>query len=67
MFSAENQRRISSGVAPQVDPQWIQHNPTHQAFSGQQLVHHHWMQGNIAVAIPTSVHQQWRRTFHPYR
>ena len=34
---------------------------------GEILVHLHWMQGNIAVAIPTSVHQTWYRTFHPYR
>jgi filamentous hemagglutinin len=68
MFSADNQARVNvQRVAPVVDAQWIQYNPTHQSFSGETLVHHHWMQGNIAVAIPTSVHQQWYRTFHPYR
>ncbi|WP_310611366.1 DUF637 domain-containing protein [Limnohabitans sp.] len=68
MFSADNQARILvKGVAPVVDAQWVQYNPTHQSFSGETLVHHHWMQGNIAVAIPTSVHQTWYSTFHPYR
>ncbi len=67
MFSQQNRDAIDNRRAPSVDAQWIQYNPTHQSFSGEVLVHHHWMQGNIAVAIPTSVHQQWYRTFHPYR
>ena len=68
MFSSDNQARVNvQRVAPIVDAQWIQYNPTHQTFRGEALVHHHWMQGNIAVAIPTSVHQTWYRTFHPYR
>ncbi len=67
MFSADNQRLIARGVNPLVDAQWIQYNPTHQSYVRETLVHHHWMQGNIAVAIPTSVHQQWYSTFHPYR
>lgn len=68
MFSSDNQARVNvQRVAPIVDAQWIQYNPTHQTFRGEALGHHHWMQGNIAVAIPTSVHQTWYRTFHPYR
>ena len=67
MFSEQNVRLISSGKNPIIDTQWIQYNPTHQTFRNETLVHHHWMQGNIAVAIPTSVHQTWYRTFHPYR
>ncbi len=68
MFSEQNVRRINvNREAPRIDAQWIQYNPSHQAFSGESLVHHHWMQSNVAVAIPTSVHQAWYRAFHPYR
>ena len=67
MFSPANQVLIRRGDAPQVDAQWIQHNPTHQSFTGQTLHHHHMHQGNIAVAIPHSIHQRWSSTFHPYR
>jgi hypothetical protein len=67
MFSQTNRDLVRDGYAPRVDSTWIQHNPTHQAYGGQTLVHHHWMQGNIAVAIPQSVHLNWNRTFHPYR
>lgn len=68
MFSQTNRDNVLiRNKAPIVDSTWIQHNPTHQAFTGQTLVHHHWMQGNIAVAIPTSVHVNWNSTFHPYR
>lgn len=67
MFSQQNRDAVMNGRAPTVDPQWIQLNPTHRSFERQILVHHHWMQGNIAVAIPQPVHQNWNRTFHPYR
>ena len=67
LFSAQNQRLINNREAPIVDAQWIQFNPTHQSFSGTKLIHHHWMQGNIAVPIPESVHIQWNNSFHPYR
>jgi filamentous hemagglutinin len=67
MFSADNIRVVNAGKNPTVDPQWVQHNPTHRAFMRETLVHHHMMQGNIAVAIPTTVHNQWYNTFHPYR
>jgi filamentous hemagglutinin len=67
MFSQQNRDAVKNGRAPTVDSQWIQHNPTHRSFEGQILIHHHWMQGNIAVAIPLPVHQNWSRTFHPYR
>jgi filamentous hemagglutinin len=67
MFSADNQRLVARGVNPLVDAQWIQYNPTHQSFIRETLVHHHSGQGNIAVAIPTTVHNQWYNTFHPYR
>jgi len=67
MLSQTNRDLIRGGSAPRVDSTWIQYNPSHQAFIGQALVHHHWMQGNTAVAIPTSVHHQWYREFHPYR
>ncbi len=67
MFSQSNRDLINKGIAPRVDSTWIQSNPTHQSFSGTTLVHHHWMQSNIAVAIPQPVHQQWSGIFHPYR
>lgn len=67
MFSAANRGRVNSGEAPRVDVQWVQFNPSHQSFMETKLIHHHWMQGSMAVAIPEPVHQQWYRTFHPYR
>jgi filamentous hemagglutinin len=68
MFSATNRDNVLiHRRAPTVDSQWIQHNPAHQSFRGETLVHHHWMQGNTAVAIPTSVHKSWNQTLHPYR
>jgi hypothetical protein len=67
MFSQANRDLVRDGYAPRVDPQWIQHNPTHSSFNGQKLIHHHLMQGNIAVAIPVSVHNGWYSTLHPYR
>ena len=67
MFSQQNRDAVMNSRAPTVDPQWIQYNPTHRSFEKQILVHHHWMQGNIAVAIPQPVHQNWNATFHPYR
>ena len=67
MLSQTNRDLIRDGYAPRVDSTWIQYKPSHQAFIGQAPVHHHWMQGHIAVAIPASVHHQWYRAFHPYR
>jgi filamentous hemagglutinin len=67
MFSSRNIERINNREAPQVDTQWVRFNPTHQSFLNSKLVHHHWMQGNTAVAIPQPVHHQWNRAFHPYR
>jgi filamentous hemagglutinin len=67
MFSPNNQRDVLKGANPTVDAQWVQHNPTHSAFMRETLVHHHMMQGHIAVAIPTSVHKTWYSTLHPYR
>jgi filamentous hemagglutinin len=67
LFSADNIARIMNRESPRVDPQWVQYNPTHQAFINSTLVHHHWMQGNIAVPIPEPIHIRWNSTFHPYR
>jgi hypothetical protein len=67
MYSSQNRTDVLLGRNPTVDAQWIQHNPTHRAFMGETLVHHHMMQGNTAVAIPTSVHRTWYSTLHPYR
>lgn len=66
-FSDKNVGRINAGKAPTIDQQWIRHNPSHQSFTGQILVHHHWMQGNIAVPLPESIHRQWNSILHPYR
>jgi hypothetical protein len=30
------------------------------------LVHHHWRQGNIAVALPEPIHVNWTINLHPY-
>ncbi len=67
MFSPDNVNAINNRKPPKVDAQWIRYNPTHQSFRDEVLVHHHWMQSNIAVAIPTTVHQQWYSPLHPYR
>ncbi|MBS3960645.1 MAG: hypothetical protein KGZ61_02245 [Sandarakinorhabdus sp.] len=66
LFSQNNRELIINRRPPNVDSQWIQFNPTHQSFAGAQLVHHHWMQGNVAVAIPAPVHVRWHRALHPY-
>jgi hypothetical protein len=67
MFSGQNRTDVLLGRNPTIDAQWVQHNPTVRTFMGETLVHHHMMQGNIAVAIPTSVHRTWYSTLHPYR
>jgi filamentous hemagglutinin len=66
LFSRENQGLVKKGFAPKVDAQWVKYHPTHRAFMGSRLEHHHWMQGNIAVAIPAPVHVRWFNALHPY-
>lgn len=67
MFSEHNQRNINNGLAPIIDQQWIRYNSTHQNFEGQTLTHHHWMQGNIAIPLPQSIHRKWYQILHPYK
>lgn len=67
MFDQYNVAEVNAGRAPIVNAQWLKYNPSHSAFINQKLIHHHWMQGNIAVAIPEPVHHRWNSTLHPYR
>ncbi|RMX07838.1 hypothetical protein D8I35_01545 [Corticibacter populi] len=67
LFSSSNQKLINNRLSPVVDAQWVQHNPTHQSYQGAKIVHHHWMQGPVAIPIPEPLHVQWNSTLHPYR
>ncbi len=67
LFSPANRAAIAANRSPRVDPTWIKHNPSHQSFLGDKLVHHHIDQGPIAVGLPQAVHQQWTGPLHPNR
>jgi RHS repeat-associated protein len=72
MFSKSNEQRIKSGKAPYVDAQWIIFNPQHksvlrQAKRNRLLEHHHIDQGNMATAIPRSMHDKYDKLLHPYK
>lgn len=64
-FSELNKVRISSNKAPLVDDVWIASFPEHAPFHGASLVHHHILQGPIAVPVPMRVHQIWYKALHP--
>jgi hypothetical protein len=67
LFSEANKVAIRAGRSPIVDDTWIQHNPTHQSFKGNKLVHHHIDQGPMASGLPEKIHQSWHAELHPER
>jgi hypothetical protein len=66
-FSPANRAKLANGAAPTVDAQWIEANPTHAGFEKDILIHHHEMQGNVATALPKTVHEQWTKDLHPLK
>lgn len=67
LFSAANKENIRLRRAPIVDDTWIQHNPMHQSFKGDILVHHHIDQGKFASALPETIHRKWHSALHATR
>ncbi|MCS7338802.1 MAG: hypothetical protein NZ739_11310 [Verrucomicrobiae bacterium] len=65
-FSEANRVRILSGRprAPIVDETWVNAFPNHRAYIGSVLVHHHVLQGPVAVPVPKLVHATWYRALH---
>jgi HNH/Endo VII superfamily nuclease toxin with a HHH motif len=60
------------GDAPEITDELIEHlrktkNIDLSPYKGQVLDHHHWEQGNLAVAIPQGDHQKFSKTLHTFR
>ena len=51
-FDAQNMGRISNGISPRVNQQWIKHFPNHSSFMGVRLDHHHILRGPYATQLP---------------
>ncbi len=64
MFSQENAAEIRSGRAPRIDDKWIDFNPSHSAYKGDKLIHHHIDQGKMATGVPETVHNKFRSQLH---
>ncbi len=58
MFSADNAAEINRGRAPRIDDQWIDFNPSHAAYKGDKLIHHHMDQSHMATRVPEPVHRK---------
>ena len=56
MFDGNNNFRIDEGVSPRVNEQFLKHNPQFSKFRGEVLHHHHYLQGDIAYALPRKLH-----------
>jgi hypothetical protein len=65
LFSVRNADLIRNGRAPEVDRQWILHNPMHALYEGDMLVHHHIEQSYWAAGIPKHFHSLFHRELHP--
>jgi RHS repeat-associated protein len=64
MFNSSNKWRIENNIAPTVNDQWIKYNPSHVAYKGDKLIHHHIDQGRFAVGIPEKVHRTFFKELH---
>ena len=55
--------------APVIDDQWLQYHPEQSYYYGQQLVHHHYLEGPTAIPLPEAFHsrQPWWGYWHPGR
>lgn len=56
MFDGNNNFRIDEGVSPRVNEQFLKYNPQFSKFRGEVLHHHHYLQGDIAYALPRKLH-----------
>ncbi|HEX5444529.1 MAG TPA: hypothetical protein VFW87_11890 [Pirellulales bacterium] len=65
LFSDANKTSIRRGRAPVIDDTWLEHNPMHQPFKGDKLIHHHIDQGKMASALPEPYHQDAHTDLHP--
>ena len=52
MFDGANNYLIDEGISPKVNDQFLKYNPQFAKFRGEVLHHHHYLQGNIAYALP---------------
>lgn len=66
MFSEANKVNIAVGRNPTADPTWIKYNPSHAAYEGQTLWHHHIDGGETAAAIPKGLNNDNFSELHPY-
>jgi RHS repeat-associated protein len=67
MFSEAAKNSINKlNRVPVVDQQWVQFNPAHAEYLGQQLQHHHIDGGKMAVAIPKGLHYDKFSELHAY-
>ena len=64
MFSNRNRARIKGGVAPYVDSQWIDFNPSHSAYKDGKLIHHHVEEGRFATGVPEKAHIEFDAELH---
>jgi hypothetical protein len=66
-FSADNRAAIlgSRPRTPVVDDTWAAAFPEHAAYLNKPLVHHHILQGPVAVPVPRPIHVAWTRALHP--
>lgn len=56
MFDGHNNFRIDEGVSPRVNEQFLKYNPQFSKFRGEILHHHHYLQENVAYALPKKLH-----------
>ena len=64
VLSGFNRHLIENGYAPLVDDQWVEHHPDAADFKWQELHHHHWDQGPLAVALPEGFHERYSDALH---
>jgi len=66
LLSERNVMLIKRNISPECDAEWIERNPSQAAYKGQELVHHHVDQVDMAVGIPEGAHKKLSRELHPY-
>jgi RHS repeat-associated protein len=67
MFSETNKFNINVlGRVPEVDEQWVKHNPAHASYMKQKIHHHHIDGKNMVAGIPEGLHRDAYGELHPY-
>ena len=68
MFDGNNHYLIDEGISPRANEQFIRHNPQFAKFRGEVLHHHHYLQGDIAYALPRKLHvgKGFTRLWHKF-